>query len=157
MGKDKYVQFVVISTLLATHAWAGPGSTTNDLMSQLQTTQGGAASGVVPVPGGAQESCPAAQTIDTANQDAENNGLPFSKPWVAFNKPELLREPFNLKKTLNTIINSSPNNTVSPADLMSSIIDSHSLTSAIEDRYRLTVATSGRCAKPSSRRTIGSS
>jgi len=126
-------------------------------MSQLQTTQGGAASGVVPVPGGAQESCPAAQAIDTANQDAENNGLPFSKPWVAFNKPELLREPFNLKKTLNTIINSSPNNTVSPADLMSSIIDSHSLTSAIEDRYRLTVATSGRCAKPSSRRTIGSS
>jgi hypothetical protein len=71
------------------------------------------------------QSCEAAQNIDAAN-DADN------KPWVVFNKPELLKEPFSFEKTLEHIIASSETGTsTTPAELVQSMIDSQSLTSAI--------------------------
>ena len=118
--------------IFATQAWAGPSSTTDDLMSQLQDSRvpfvPEPEPGVFAVPA----ECSAEATIEAANQDMETSGLPFSKPWVVFNKPELLRETFSFKKTLNHIINSSSGaeRSTSPAELMSSMIDSQSLTSA---------------------------
>jgi hypothetical protein len=129
MNREKIFSFsfIFISAILSTHAWAGPGSTTDDLMSQLQNLNTSSSS-IVPVE--VLDNCPAAQAIDAANLEAENNNLPFNKPWVVFKNLALLREPFNLKKTLNHIIESSGANSTTPAELMKSMIDSQSLSSA---------------------------
>jgi len=131
MNKKYIFSIVIVIAFHITAAWGGPGSTTNDLMSQSGGAQPASAAAAQPAPA-TVENCPAAQAIDTANNDAAENNLPFSKPWVAFSKPDLLREPFSFQKTLDRIIETSGQpTTTAPAELISTMVESQSLSSAI--------------------------
>jgi len=118
MYLKKKIIIPILYMIVLSQTWAGPGSTTDDLMSQFNN------SAIEPTIQ-AQESCAASEMIDTANE----NGV-LGRPWVVFNNPEKLRDAFNFEKTLNQIVSSAPSSpSTTAAELVASLIDSFDATS----------------------------
>ncbi|KGJ92306.1 PPC domain-containing protein [Colwellia psychrerythraea] len=118
--KISFIQSIAAcSVLLATQAWSGSGSTTNDLMNLLSNKKASH-----DAPSEINASCDAVEDIVTAPSGA-------SKHWLVFNDVNLLAEPFKFSKTLARIIDSANSNTnTSNVELVASLVDTLSLTSA---------------------------
>jgi len=152
MYLKKNIFIPILYVIFLSQTWAGPGSTTEDLMSKLNSSSAGstlpepafapqpepvialplpgdlplAAAAPPPLEDPIVDSCPASEMIETAHE----NDLPFGRPWVVFNDPEKLSDAFNFEKTLNQIVNSASSSSTTAAELVGSLVDSLGLESA---------------------------